>query len=50
MAERAVREMADAEEEEATGEARDVVMTEAKIATTTTIETETEVGAQATND
>jgi hypothetical protein len=41
-------EKADAEEAEATGEARDVMMTEAEIATTTA--TETEVGALATND
>jgi hypothetical protein len=44
------REMADAEEEEATGEARDVKMTEAEIATTTATETETEAGALATHD
>jgi hypothetical protein len=42
--------MADAEEEEATGKARDVMMTEARIATTTATETETEGGALATND
>jgi hypothetical protein len=41
-------EKADAEEEEATGEARDVMMTEAEIATTTA--TKTETGALATND
>jgi len=41
-------EMADAEEEEATGKARDVMMTEAKIATTTATEPEAE--ALATND
>jgi len=41
-------EKADAEKEEATGEARDVMMTEAEIATTTA--TETEAGALATND
>jgi hypothetical protein len=42
--------VADAEEEDATGEARDVMMTEAEIATTTATETETEVGALPTND
>jgi len=41
-------EKADAEEEEATGEARDVTMTEAEIVTTTA--TETEAGTLATND
>jgi len=40
-------EMADAEVEETTGKARDVMMTEAEIATTTA--TETEAGALATN-
>ena len=43
-------EMADAEEEEATGDARDVMMTEPKIATTTATKTETEAGDLATND
>lgn len=40
------------EQEEATGEARDIMMTETGIATTTATETETEteVGALATND
>jgi len=42
--------MADAEEEEATGDARDVMMTEPKIATTTATKTETEAGDLATND
>jgi hypothetical protein len=41
-------EKAVAEEEEVTGEAGDVMMTEAKISTTTV--TETEAGALATND
>jgi len=41
-------EKADAEGEEAMGEARDVMMTEPEIATTTA--TETEAGALATND
>jgi hypothetical protein len=47
-------EMADAQGEEATGEARDVVMTDTETATTaataTETETETEAGALATND
>ena len=47
-------EMADAQGEEATGEARDMVMTETETATTavtaTETETETEAGALATND
>jgi hypothetical protein len=47
-------EMADVEEEEATGEARDVTMTETEIeiatTTATETETETEAGALATND
>jgi hypothetical protein len=47
-------EMADVQGEEATGEARDVVMTETEAATmaatATETETETEVGALATND
>jgi len=47
---RAEEEMADAEEEEATGEARNVMMTEAQIASMTATETETEAGALATND
>ena len=42
--------MADGEEEEATGEAGDVMMTEPEIATRTATETETEAGALATND
>jgi len=42
--------MADVEEEEATGEARDVMMTEAEIETMTATETETEAGALATNE
>ena len=42
------QEKADAEEEEATGEARHVMMTEAEIAATTV--TDTEAGALATND
>jgi hypothetical protein len=42
--------MDDAEEEEATGEARDVMMTEAEIATATATETEPEVGSLATNE
>jgi hypothetical protein len=41
-------EKTDAEEEEATGQAREVMMTEAEIATTTV--TETEAGSLATND
>jgi len=43
-------EMVDVQEEEAAGEARDVVMTETGTGTTTATETETEVGALATND
>jgi hypothetical protein len=47
-------ERADVQGEEATGEARDVVMTETETATTaataTETETETEPGALATND
>ena len=45
-------EMADVEEEEATGEARDVMMTETEIAymTATDTDTETEAGALATID
>jgi len=43
-------EMADVQEEEAAGEARDIVMTETKTATTAATETETEAGALATND
>jgi hypothetical protein len=47
-------EMADVQGEEATGEARDVVMTETETASTaataTETETETEAGALATND
>jgi hypothetical protein len=44
--------MADMQGEEPTGEARDIVMTETKIATTATIttETETEAGALSTNE
>jgi len=45
---RGQEEKADAEEEEATGEARDVMITEAEIATTTA--TETEEGALASNN
>jgi len=41
-------EIADAEEEEAMGEARDVLMTETEIATATA--TETEAGTLTTND
>jgi hypothetical protein len=44
------REMADAEEEEGTAEARDVMITEAEIASMTPTATETEAGAMATND
>jgi len=47
---RAEGEIADAEEVDATGEARDVMITEAEIACTTATETETEAGALATND
>jgi len=47
-ADRGMEEKADAEEDEATGKARDVMMTEAEIATTTA--TETDAGALATND
>jgi hypothetical protein len=47
-------EMTDVQGEEATGEARNVVMTETKTATTaataTETETETEAGALATNE
>jgi hypothetical protein len=45
-------EMADVKEDEAAGEARDVVMTETETATTvaTETETETEAGALAAND
>jgi len=47
-------EMTDVQGEEATGEARDVAMTETETATTaataTETETETEAGALATND
>jgi hypothetical protein len=47
-------EMADVQGEEATGEARDVLMTETETATSaataTETETETEAGALATND
>jgi hypothetical protein len=47
-------EMADVQGEEATGKARDVVMTETETATTATTatetETETDAGAPATND
>jgi hypothetical protein len=46
---RAEGDVADAEEEEATGEARDIIMTKAEIATTPVTETETEAGALATN-
>jgi hypothetical protein len=44
--------MANVQEDEAAGEARDVVMTETDTATTaaTETETETEAGALATND
>jgi len=42
--------MADADDVEGRGEARDVMMTEAQIVTTTATETETDVGALATND
>ena len=42
------KEMADAKELEATGEARDVIKTNAEIETTTA--SETEAGALATND
>jgi len=51
---REAEEMADVQGEEATGEARDVVMTETETATTaataTKTHTETEAGALATND
>jgi hypothetical protein len=45
-------EMADVQEDEAAGEARDVVMTETETSTTaaTETETETEAGALAAND
>jgi hypothetical protein len=43
-------EMADVQEEEAAGEAKDFVMTETESATTAATETETEAGALATND
>jgi len=42
--------MADMQEEEAVGEARDIVMTEIETATTATTETETEAGSLVTND
>jgi len=42
--------MADVQEEEAAGEARDVVMTETETATTAATETETDAGALPTND
>jgi len=44
------QEMAEVEEEEAAGEARDVVMTETETVTTAATETETEAGALTTND
>jgi len=47
---RAEGEMADAVEDEATGEARDVMITKAVIMTRTATETETKGGALATND
>jgi hypothetical protein len=47
---RAEWEMADAEEENAMREARDVMMTEAEFTTTTVTESATESGALATQD
>jgi hypothetical protein len=43
-------EMADVQEGETAGEARDVMMSEAETATTAATETDTEAGALATND
>jgi len=42
--------MADGQEEEAAGEAGDIVTTETETATTAATETEAEAGALATND